>query len=69
MSIAFGIGLVVGLAVVLVTVVLLKKKCGKKSEYDERQVAARGRAFPVEMTLNWLSSVGSMPESSIRESS
>ena len=45
MSIAFGIGLVVGLAVVLVTVVLLKKKCGKKSEYDERQVADRGRAF------------------------
>lgn len=45
MSMAFGIGLVVGLTVVLVTVVLLKKKCGKKSEYDERQVAARGRAF------------------------
>ena len=45
MSIAFGIGLAVGFAVVLVTVVLIKKKAMKGSEYDERQVAARGRAF------------------------
>ncbi|MBO4319147.1 MAG: hypothetical protein J5857_01605 [Treponema sp.] len=45
MSIAFGIGLVVGLAVVLVTVVLIKRKGMKGSEYDERQIAARGRAF------------------------
>ena len=43
MSITFGIGLVVGLLAVLVTVAILKKQ--KKNKYDERQVAARGKAF------------------------
>ena len=43
MSITFGIGLVVGLLAVLVTVVILKKQ--NKNKYDERQVAARGKAF------------------------
>ena len=43
MSITFGIGLVIGLLAVLVTVAILKKQ--KKNKYDERQVAARGKAF------------------------
>ena len=43
MSITFGIGLVIGLLAVLVTVVILKKQ--NKNKYDERQVAARGKAF------------------------
>lgn len=45
MPVAFGIGLVCGLLVVIIAIVLYKKKKNGKCGYDERQVAARGRAF------------------------
>ena len=44
MSIWFGVGLGVGLLFAGV-IILLKKKLGKPCEYDERQVAVRGKAF------------------------
>ena len=45
MSIWFGIGLVCGLATVAIILAILKKANKGKCEYDERQVAARGRAY------------------------
>lgn len=44
MSVWFGVGLGAGLFVGAI-ILLLKKKFGKKCEYDERQVAVRGKAF------------------------
>ncbi|MCR5063723.1 MAG: hypothetical protein K6A89_10625 [Treponema sp.] len=45
MPIAWGIGLVTGLLVAAFAIVIYKKSRKGKCEYDERQVAARGRAF------------------------
>ena len=45
MSIPFGIGVIVGLLAVIVTIVIIKRKNRGGSKYDERQVAARGKAF------------------------
>ena len=45
MSIWFGIGLVCGLAVVAIVMAILKKVNNGKCEYDERQIAARGKAY------------------------
>lgn len=45
MTLAWGIGFVVGLALVAIVTLIVKKTSKKKCEYDERQVAARGRAF------------------------
>ena len=45
MSIPFGIGVIVGLLAVIVAIVIIKRKNRGGSKYDERQVAARGKAF------------------------
>ena len=45
MTLAWGIGFVVGLLAVTLALVIYKKCKKGKCEYDERQVAARGRAF------------------------
>lgn len=45
MSLSFVAGIVGGLISVLVVHLILKKRMGKKYDYDERQVAARGVAF------------------------
>lgn len=45
MSVNFGIGLVIGVLAVLFTIIILKKRNKKCSQYDERQIAARGKAF------------------------
>ena len=45
MTLAWGLGFVVGLALVAIVVLIVKKASKKKCEYDERQVAARGKAF------------------------
>ena len=45
MSIYFGLGFVIGLLLVAIVCLILKKKNKGKCEYDERQVAARGKAF------------------------
>ena len=45
MSIYFGLGFVIGLLLVAIVCLVLKKKNKDKCEYDERQIAARGKAF------------------------
>ena len=45
MTLAWGIGLVTGLLVAAFALVIYKKCKKGKCEYDERQVAARGKAF------------------------
>ncbi len=45
MSMWFGVGLVCGLALVVIIAVILKKRKKDKCEFDERQIAARGRAY------------------------
>ena len=45
MSIYFGLGFVIGLALVAIVTLIVKKTSKKKCEYDERQIAARGKAF------------------------
>jgi len=45
MSISFGIGFVVGLLLVVLVIAIIKKKNKGKCKYDERQMAARGKAF------------------------
>ena len=45
MTLAWGLGFVVGLALVAIVTLIVKKTSKKKCEYDERQVAARGKAF------------------------
>lgn len=45
MSLAWGIGFVAGLLIATIALVIYKKCKKGKCEYDERQVAARGRAF------------------------
>ena len=45
MSVAWGIGFVVGLLLVAFVIGIYKKSRKGKCEYDERQVAARGKAF------------------------
>ena len=45
MTLAWGLGFVVGLALVAIVTLIVKKTSKKKCEYDERQIAARGKAF------------------------
>ena len=45
MTLAWGLGFVVGLALVAIVTLIVKKTSKKKCEYDERQMAARGKAF------------------------
>ena len=45
MSKAWYIGFATGILIALVLILLIKKFLGKKCSYDERQIAARGRAF------------------------
>ena len=45
MQFAWGIGLVVGLLIAAFAIGIYKKSRKCKCEYDERQVAARGKAF------------------------
>lgn len=45
MSIYFGVGLACGLLTVVIVLAILKKKNKDSCEYDERQIAARGRAY------------------------
>ena len=45
MSSYFGLGFVIGLALVAIVTLIVKKTSKKKCEYDERQIAARGKAF------------------------
>ena len=45
MTLAWGLGFVVGLVLVAIVVLIIKKASKKKCEYDERQIAARGKAF------------------------
>ena len=45
MSFPFALGFVIGLALVAIVTLIVKKTSKKKCEYDERQIAARGKAF------------------------
>ncbi len=45
MTLAFGIGLMVGILIVIITVLIIKKKTNNNCQYDERQLAVRGQAF------------------------
>ena len=45
MSIYFGLGFVIGLLLVAIVSLICKKKGKNQCKYDERQVAARGKAF------------------------
>ncbi len=45
MTLTFGIGLIAGILIVAITVLIIKKKTNNNCQYDERQIAVRGKAF------------------------